>query len=309
MSDALLGLNLRDALIGGLGAATVAMAVTGLAMLARRQTLRSRLTAFAQLADLSQDRPTDPVARGSLQRLGESMERLLPSRWVEWLASRVERAGGNLGSFEPSAVLALRLIATLFGVLLGFVFLAGTGFGMLGIAAAAIMVPLGLGGVDLLLHSRAGARRKLAEAELPTILDLLSLSMGAGMAFEMALKTILHRLHGPLASELRRYAVDVEALGAPRDKALLGVAYRLGGAPDVFAFVEAINAAHLLGTGLLVAVGSQATLLRQNRRRRAAASAQRAPVRMLIPMTLFMLPTLMMVVLAPVALRLTGAAQ
>ncbi|MDQ6669582.1 MAG: type II secretion system F family protein [Chloroflexota bacterium] len=237
------------------------------------------------------------------------MERLLPSRWVEWLASRVERAGGNLGSFEPSAVLALRLIATLFGVLLGFVFLAGTGFGMLGIAAAAIMVPLGLGGVDLLLHSRAGARRKLAEAELPTILDLLSLSMGAGMAFEMALKTILHRLHGPLASELRRYAVDVEALGAPRDKALLGVAYRLGGAPDVFAFVEAINAAHLLGTGLLVAVGSQATLLRQNRRRRAAASAQRAPVRMLIPMTLFMLPTLMMVVLAPVALRLTGAAQ
>jgi tight adherence protein C len=60
----------------------------------------------------------------------------------------------------------------------------------------------------------------------------------------------------------------------------------------------------VLGTGFWAAVNCQATLLRQERRRRAAAAAQRAPVRMLIPMTLFMLPVLMMLVIGPVVLRL-----
>ncbi len=309
MSEALAGLNVGDALTGVLGAATITIAATGLATLARRRKLRARVAAFARLADASPDQSLDPVAQGWLDQLGKSLEQLLPVGWTGWLAGRVERAGGTLGAFNPSAVLALRLLAAFVGVGLGVIFLVSSNYGPLGIAALLVLVTLGLAGVDLLLHSRAGARRKLAESELPTILDLLTLSMGAGMAFEMALKTILHRLHGPLAHELRRYAVESETLGASRAKALLEVAHRLGGAPDVLAFVEAINAAHLLGTGLLVAVGSQATLLRQNRRRRAAASAQRAPVRMLIPMTLFMLPTLMMVVLAPVALRLMGAAQ
>jgi non-ribosomal peptide synthetase component F len=107
--------------------------------------------------------------------------------------------------------------------------------------------------------------------------------------------------------ELRRYLADVNDLGRPRIEALESVPQRLGDPPDLVAFVEAVNRAHVLGTGLLAAVSSQAAVLRQERRRRAAAAAQRAPVRMLIPMTLFMLPVLMLVVLAPVALRLMNA--
>jgi tight adherence protein C len=62
-----------------------------------------------------------------------------------------------------------------------------------------------------------------------------------------------------------------------------------------------------MGTGLLAAVDSQMVLLRQERRRRVASAAARAPVRMLIPMTLFMLPVLMLTVLAPVGLRLANS--
>jgi tight adherence protein C len=87
------------------------------------------------------------------------------------------------------------------------------------------------------------------------------------------------------------------------------VSDRLGNPPDLVEFVDGLNRAHQLGTGLLAMVGSQASLLRQEQRRRAAAAAQRAPVRMLIPMTLFMLPVLMLVVLAPVGLRLMTAAH
>lgn len=309
MSEALLGLNLRDVLTGGLGAATVAVAAMGMGTLLRRRTLRARVVVFSDLADVTLDGPRAQRSSSWLDHLGHLVERLLPQSWVERLALRVERAGGTLGGLGPSGVLALRFIATLLGAMLAAVFVVATRYSVLGMAAAAILAPLGLTCVDLVLRSRTGARRRSADRELPTILDMLTLSMGAGMAFEMALETILQRLHGPLAAELRRYVVESAGLGEARDKALLSVARRLGDAPDVLAFVEAINAAHLLGTGLLVAVGAQAALLRQNRRRRAAASAQRAPVRMLIPMTLFMLPVLMMVVLAPVALRVMGTAS
>jgi tight adherence protein C len=133
--------------------------------------------------------------------------------------------------------------------------------------------------------------------------------MAAGMGFDAALGLILTRMRGPLADELGRYLHEIAELGIARENALRGVSERLGNAPDIHAFTEAIQRANVLGTGLLAAVTTQASLLRQERRLRAAAAAQRAPVRMLIPMTLFMLPVLMMIVIGPVALRLITASR
>jgi tight adherence protein C len=127
------------------------------------------------------------------------------------------------------------------------------------------------------------------------------------MGFDNALETILVHFRGPLVDELSRYLTETRTLGAQRTLALREVPNRLGDPPDLVEFVDAVNRAQVMGTGLLAAVDSQMVLLRQERRRRVASAAARAPVRMLIPMTLFMLPVLMLTVLAPVGLRLANS--
>jgi tight adherence protein C len=290
-----------------LGALALCVVTPSLGARVRRRAVSRRLTAFVQ-----NDEPLGPPRAQdrsffvhALAYLGGLVARRLPARLVSVLQRQALRAGQPGAAVDT--LLGLRVAALVAGGLLAVAFASADQHSLLAQLGALLVVAIAALAIDLLLISRAGSRARAAVRDLPMVLDLLSLTMGAGMAFDLALSTILDHVAGPLADELRRYLADVNDLGVARAEALESVAMRLSDPPDVVAFVDAINRAHVLGTGLLAAVGSQATLLRQEQRRRAAASAQRAPVRMIIPMALFMLPVLMLVVLAPVALRLMNA--
>jgi tight adherence protein C len=304
--QALMQADLAAALLGAVALFVLVLAVQ--ARLRRRAAGR-RLSAFVQAPEATA--PARASSTGgyvrALTRLGGLVASRLPAALVVRLQRQALRAG-----LPPAAVdklLGFRVAALGTGSFVALAFASADDDSVLPKLGALLVVALASGAVDLLLMSRAGGRSRAATRELPTLLDLLNLTMAAGMGFDLALGTILDHFTGPLADELRRYLADVNDLGVPRDEALEAVAQRLGDPPDLVAFIEAVNRAHVLGTGLLAAVASQTALLRQERRRRAAGAAQRAPVRMLIPMTLFMLPVLMLVVLAPVALRVINAAH
>ncbi len=274
----------------------------------RRRAARSRLAAFASNSVVEATDPAAPrTARGLVNSLS-FVQRLLPERWYQALRRQAARAG-NPGGLSPEGLLCLRVGSVLVSLFVAAAFGSVASRYPLGVFGAIVVLLLGLLSTDLYLVSRTSARVRAAEAELPTLVDLLSLSIAAGMAFDTALRLILARMRGPLAEELGQYLKEVSELGVAREDALRGVSERLGDAPDIHAFTEAIQRATALGTGLLAVVGAQASLLRQERRLRATAAAQRAPVRMLIPMTLFMLPVLMMIVIGPVALRLMASSQ
>jgi tight adherence protein C len=298
--------DLAAALCGAAGVLLLAGPILGRR---RRRLARRHLQAFTVAAPALSAQaatPQRPLARILNQAGG--IQRLLPERVSQALRRQITRAG-QPGGLSSEGWLSLRIGVAAVAVVCAAAFSSAAKGGPLGLAGAALVLLLGLFSCDLYLLSRTGARIRKAEAELPTVLDLVSLSMAAGMGFDIALETILIRLRGPLAAELRRYLRDTNELGLARETALLDLSDRLGNAPDIHAFIDAINRANALGTGLLTAVSGQASLLRQERRRRAAASAQRAPVRMLIPMTLFMLPVLMMIVIGPIALRLFNVSQ
>jgi tight adherence protein C len=294
-----------DLAAAGLGALVVFLVLLGVQLRLRRRAVSRRLSALVQPVE-----PSAPVrARGesayvlALTHLGARVAARLPTRLVSALQRQALRAGQPAAAADR--LLGFRIASVGGGGVLALAFASADG--ILAQFGALLVAVIATSAVDLLLKSQADARRRAATRDLPPLLDLLSLTMGAGMGFDLALSTILDHLGGPLADELRRYLADVNDLGVARADALESVALRLGDPPDLVAFIEAVNRAHLLGTGLMAAVASQTTLLRQEHRRRAAAAAQRAPVRMLIPMTLFMLPVLMLVVLGPVALRLMNA--
>jgi tight adherence protein C len=148
-------------------------------------------------------------------------------------------------------------------------------------------------------------RRRAILRDLPTVMDLLVLSLEAGMALDRALRTVTEEYHSALSDEIRRVLRDVD-LGVSRGRAFEEMALRVG-LDEVRSLSRAIVQSEELGVSLVTVMRTQSREVRVARRRAAEAEALRAPVKMLVPLVVFILPTLFMLLLGPVALRAAGA--
>lgn len=266
----------------------------------RRRRLRRRLREVTAPVELTR-RPRLPRFLAPAEWLGGHLALLLPDRVTEALALQLQRAGDPAG-LTMEHLLGLRVIVTTSGLYLAALLQREIG-GWPGVVVAAIVAMLAVAGLDGWLLGRAAERKKRIERDLTIFVDLLHLALASGMALDPATATIAERARGPLADEARRYLAAMSELGMPRRAALVAMALRVG-SPQLSFFTESLAHATETGAGLMTTLASQARLLRDVRRRAAESSAQRAPIRMMFPMTLFILPVLMLVVLGPVALRL-----
>jgi len=137
---------------------------------------------------------------------------------------------------------------------------------------------------------------------MPTVLDLLTLSIEAGMSFDAALQRLIRRLNGPLIDELGLTLREIQ-LGTSRHDALLGLAARVD-APEMTSFVRALTQADRLGVPLAQMLRNQADELRVRLRNEAEEHAMKAPVKMLFPTVGLIFPAIFIVVLGPAVLSL-----
>ncbi len=147
------------------------------------------------------------------------------------------------------------------------------------------------------LNSIIRERQRIIEKQLPEVLDLLSVSVQAGLSFDGALRKITDRMTGPLVDEFRHMQQDVQ-MGSPRARALQAVAQRCD-LEDMYLFITAVIQAERLGTSLGRTLINQADNMRERRRQKAKAAALKAPVKMLFPLVLFIFPALFVVILVP----------
>lgn len=147
------------------------------------------------------------------------------------------------------------------------------------------------------LNSIIRERQKVIQKQLPEVLDLLSVSVQAGLSFDGALRKITDRMTGPLVEEFRHMQQDVR-MGVPRARALQAVAQRCD-LEDMYLFITAVVQAERLGTSLGRTLINQADNMRERRRQKAKAEALKAPVKMLFPLVLFIFPALFVVILVP----------
>src|SRR5919198_1756332 len=141
-----------------------------------------------------------------------------------------------------------------------------------------------------------GRHDKIVSA-LPTVLDLLTLSVETGMTFDAAIQRLVGRMDGPLMDELRLTMGEMQ-LGTSRHDALNALARRVD-APEVTSFVRALTQADRLGVPLAQMLRTQADDLRHKLRNEAEEHAMRAPVKMLFPTVLLIFPAVFIVVLGP----------
>jgi len=148
-----------------------------------------------------------------------------------------------------------------------------------------------------IINTQAQVRQKNIQRSLPDMLDLLLVSVEAGLGFDMALKRVSEKMPGPLSKELGR-ALEEMRRGKSREEALRGIVHRSGVA-DLSSFITSVIQAEQLGANIANTLRIQAGSMRQKRRQRAEETAMKAPIKMLFPLVFFIFPTLFVVILGP----------
>lgn len=155
---------------------------------------------------------------------------------------------------------------------------------------------------DLWLHETTAKRKTLISKELPFCMDLLALSVEAGMSFQGAIAKVVEKgARGAIREELEKMLQDLR-LGLVRREALLALSQRTD-LYEIRAFTSALIQADRLGTPLGNALRIQSDLRRTERFQKLEKMAQEAPVKMLMPLMLFILPSVFIIILGPVGLK------
>lgn len=239
----------------------------------------------------------------ALERLVEVGRKLTPLGYVDKVRQKFVIAGIQ----TPDSVdrfLAAKAVLVPLGVIVGIlmlVFKIPTD-GIMGLLAAGVFGFAIAWGPDLWLGRKVEDRQKGILRSLPDVLDLLTISVEAGLGFEQALDRVIASVPGPLSDEFARMLGESRS-GASRADAMRAMDERCN-IPELRSFVLAIVQADTFGVSIGRVLRAQSEEMRIKRRQLAQEKAQKAPVKMLIPMVFCIFPALFCVVLGPAALNI-----
>ena len=230
--------------------------------------------------------------------------RVLPRTDQNVVANRLV-AAGLARSMSPQMYLAIKgglvMISVAFGVL---VMASGAMPPAIGILVALGGAAIGYIAPDFFINSRTRGRREQMQMELPNVLDLLCVSVEAGLGFDAAVSKLNERMVGPLVDEFGLVLHEMR-IGESRSDALKSLSERVD-VPEVSQFARAIIQADQLGIALSRILRVQSHDMRVRRQLAAEEKAMKAPVKMLFPTVIFVFPSMFVVALGPAALNLLG---
>lgn len=264
---------------------------------------RTRMPArFANGTDEEMDLPfrqrvVDPFLNGVSQWFGQRTS----TKAKSVLEQRLAQAGHP---FSLSSFLALRGLSAVGVGLAAFLLLLPTVSHDLlnGLLMIAVLVLLAWRLPDFMLSRMISQRREKIERALPDVLDLLSVSVEAGLGLDGAVQKVGEKFSEPTAGEFRELLKEIR-LGTPRIEALRGLADRTG-VPDMRTFVAAVIQAEQLGVSIARVLKAQAEALRVKRKQRAQEKAMKLPIKILLPLVMFIFPTLFIVLLGPAVINI-----
>ena len=166
-----------------------------------------------------------------------------------------------------------------------------------GLLLALVGAGIGYVGPEFWLGGRVSKRQKGILLQIPDALDLLTISVRAGLGFDAALGKVVEKMKGPLVDEFRRALAEVR-VGKARREALRDIVPRTEVQP-LTNFIGAIIQAEQLGVSISKVLQVQSEQLRIERRQRAEEQAAKAPIKMLFPLVGCIFPSLFVVILGP----------
>ncbi len=248
-----------------------------------------------------QERAIAPLLEG-LTSLGK---RFTPQGYLDTVRAKLVSAGrGDQDSFDR--FVAIRVVTAVLAPVAAY--LAFTNAPLSGIGRLMVTAIAGavfLIGPDSVLDRKVQDRQYEIRRKLPDVMDLLVISVEAGLGFEQALDRTVSAVPGPLTEEFSRMLGETRA-GASRAEALRALDARTN-VPEIRSFVLAILQADTFGVSIGRVLRAQADEMRIKRRQLAQERAAKAPVKMMVPMVFCIFPALFVVILGPAVLNIMDA--
>jgi tight adherence protein C len=244
----------------------------------------------------------DRVVQPALESVNRVGRAVTPANQRDKIRLRLDQAGNPVG-WDVDRVLSFKVIAAAVIAVLGAVLAIVLGWGV------AVALGLALGGAalgfflpNILLYDIVQRRAQQIQKDLPNALDLLTVSVEAGLAFDAALAQVSRNTTGPMADEFTRVLQEMQ-IGMGRTEAIRAMGERTT-VPDLKSFATAMVQADQFGIPIAEVLRVQAKEMRVKRRQRAEEKAQKVPVKILFPLIFLILPALFIVILGPAIIQL-----
>jgi tight adherence protein C len=292
----------------GLTAALVIMGLRASASAGGSTDIQVRLEEFAgrttplTLEEIELSQPfSQRILRPLLVNMGNFLSRMAPSKAKAEAERQLELAGRPYG-WGATEFLGLRIFVAL---ILGFLIFLITSIsptvgGTVKLLAPFVAAALGFFLPLLWLRSKINSRKKEIVKALPDAMDLLTITVEAGMGFDGALQKVAEKWDNELSKSFSKVVQEMR-LGVLRREALRNMSNNMD-VPDITSFVAAIIQADQLGVSIAKILRIQSEQMRTKRRQRAEEQANKAPIKMLFPMVFLIFPALFVVLLGPAVL-------
>lgn len=286
-------------LISGLTFASVSLAIfAGYRLRYQAKLTAARLQQFAvpreeQTKKTRKIGEIDGLFKRILQRI--TLQLSVDDQEQRWAKLRRQLTlAGNPGDLKPQEFIVLKLTLCALTLVAGFL-LPISFLNVVILAAAAWLAP------ELYLHEKIKNRQLAITLAIPDVLDLLTVSVEAGLGFDAAVAKVIEKVEGPLADEFRRMLYEMR-IGRSRREALRDLSERTG-VPYLQNFASAVIQADQLGVSISKVLRIQSQEIRRQRRQKAEEEAMKAPIKMLLPLVALVFPSLFIVLLGPAILQ------
>jgi tight adherence protein C len=286
----------------------LALSVIGVITSERRGVARSvaAIQAMDSAPSVLRDEVERPFAERIIAPLGERMvglgRKLVRADTARKIQYRLNTAG-NPPAWDVNRILGLKVLGGGIFTVLGFLYLLSRDWPVYKLVGATVLVGLfGYVLPNLLLYNAGQKRELLMRNALPDAMDLLTISVEAGLGFDAAVSRVAKNGDGPLNQEFARLLQEMQ-IGRGRSEAMRAMAERTS-LPDLKSFCLAMVQADSLGIPIARVLRIQSKEMRVKRRQRAEEKAQQVPIRMMIPLVLFILPCLFIVILGPAGIQI-----
>lgn len=267
------------------------------------ESIQSQTSRDKALQKSFQDRVLFPVA----QQVFEVTQGLIPVSGKSWIKTKLQQAGYTKPQY-PKIFLGIQLLCctVLFSGLLALTSLTDKVSPALGMFLAAFLGGAGYGLPLIWLIQQVEQRQKEIQKSLPDFIDLLVICVEAGLGLDLAIQKITQlksvSMTPFLKDELVKYLRDI-GFGRPRKQALQDLSNRVG-LDDLTSVVNALIQAYEMGTGVAHTLRVQSDGLRVRRLQRAEEKANKIPVKMIIPIYVFLFPAIFVSMGGPLAVMM-----
>ncbi|HEY8216642.1 MAG TPA: type II secretion system F family protein [Acidimicrobiia bacterium] len=293
---------------GVVGGAVLLIGLLSMSVIAERADVRDSLRRLEgyQIPDVRDQEMLAPISERVfnpvLSALARVAQRFTPQGYREQIARKLVLAGSP-ADLNVDQILVLKLLGLVSGLIWLPIVVAVLHFsGLLALVVVGLLWFASFMASDVYLSRKIEDRQHEIAVQLPDILDLLVISVEAGLGFEQALERTTTAVPGPLSDEFRRMLRETR-YGASRAEALRAMDERCEVA-ELRTFIMAMLQADTFGVSISRLLRSQADEMRVRRRLRAQEQAQKAPVKMLFPLVFCIFPSIFVVILGPAMIQL-----